>query len=176
MNTKIIAILMAGIVAMAMVVPMAMGGSEVTQEATVTKIATFDINNQANSAAIAKISFSGASGATDSAPTNDLDGAGSPQDLATDTPVAVIKNTGSANLKVHLTADGAADFKALVSEERAEVATTAAGTLSKTLTWGTQVDTGAIIAAGGNQNLFLQADLQGAGTAATGSLTVEGEA
>ena len=174
MNTKIIAILMAGIVAMAMVVPMAMGGSQVTQEVTVTTATTLDINAQDGLAAISTIAFNGASGSTDSAPTNNVD-TGSPQNLAANTPVAVIANTGSVTLKVFLTASGV-NFQTLVHEELATVAATASSPLAKALTWDTAVDTGATIAGSATQKLFLEAKLEGSGTAIDGKLTVEGEA
>ena len=172
----ILAILMAGMMVLAIAVPMAMGANEVTQEATVTKVTTLEINNQANDAAITTISFSGASGATDSAPFNNVDTA-SPQNITAGTPVAVIDNSGTVALKVHLTADGDAGFKALVSAERAELADPIVGPLIDDLTFGVQVvATGAAIAGGASEELFLEADLQGSGSSAGGSLTVEGEA
>ena len=162
---------------MATVVPMAIGGSQVDQEVTVTKATTFDIKAQDGSTDISNISFSGVTGSTDSAPTNNVDGTVSPQNLTANTPVAVINNTGSVSLRVFLTASGA-NFQTLVDGERANVTATASSPLANILSspWGDSVDTGADIAGGGNQNLFLEADLQGAGTATDGSLIVAGEA
>ena len=164
---------MASIVAMAVGMPMAMGGSQVDQEVTVTKATTFAIKAQDGSTDISNISFSGVTGSTDSAPTNDVDATA--QNLTANTPVAVINNTGSVSLRVFLTASGT-NFTTLVGKERANVTATASSPLGVELTWDTAVDTGSDIAGGENQNLFLEADLQGAGTADDGSLTVAGEA
>ena len=92
MNTKnkIIAILMAGIVAMAMVVPMAMG-DEATQSATVSKSATIVQLKQPVSpwGDVTTWTFAaGAAGSTDLEPA--------------DQPVVAANNTGSASQDVYM--------------------------------------------------------------------------
>ena len=176
MNTKnkIVAILMAGIVAMAIGVPMAMGSNEAQQSATVTTAATFDIRDQGDSVDVTSWTFTGAAGAVNETPVNSDNEAQDPTNEAK--PIAIIKNTGGVNLKVYLTATTFTNSAATDEDYALQDAAPGAGGITTNLPFDTQTDTVVTIDAGASEKLWLDLTLGSAGKTGTSSFTVEGEA
>ena len=169
MNTKnkIIAILMAGIVAMAIGVPMAMGDL-VEQSATVTKDTTsIDFMNQAGTATINGWAFTGVSGQT----VEPINSVTEQQTAGTnDAAVSRLKNTATAAMDVYLYSGEFSDTTvATLSNERMATCNTGdtvaigdiTGTISSTCPTSATISN---LAASGTKDLYLKLTLGQEGT------------
>ena len=190
MNTKnkIIAILLAGIVATAMVVPMAMGDTA-DQSVTVSYTTAPKLVQQAGTGAISTITASGAAGATVGDPYNDQDTSDNPQNIdgtmSNDTPVCTIRNDDATNnYKIWVKVTAGANWDDAVTDEMFGVGNVedghsdadGTGFFNSLKSWGDLKDSGQTIAKGGHwKDLYLKYTLNKAGTTGASTITVLGE-